>query len=240
MNIYLDTEFIESFSRPSIFCKSRHFIDLISIGVVSDTGNHYTAISKEYNYNDANDWVKEHVIIPLYLKTVPPAKRNGINEMNFQKFYGLSNKMIADNLKRFVYAQSLPEDLIDPPADLFPTDINFYGYFCDYNWVVLCSLYGKMIDLPKGYPMYCRDLKQILDERVEKLDWYYGRDIWSNTGVLGQGPIQAGDYRATFKEKLEVVKKRMPGYPQDDNEHSALDDALWNKALHNFILTSFH
>lgn len=37
----------------------------------------------------------------------------------------------------------------------------FWSYFAAYDWVVLCQLYGKMIDLPKGWPMYCRDLKQL-------------------------------------------------------------------------------
>jgi len=41
----------------------------------------------------------------------------------------------------------------------------FWGYYADYDWVALCQLYGRMIDLPKGWPMYCRDLKQLLDER---------------------------------------------------------------------------
>jgi 3' exoribonuclease, RNase T-like len=39
----------------------------------------------------------------------------------------------------------------------------FWAYYADYDWVVLCQLYGCMIDLPKGWPMYCRDLKQLLD-----------------------------------------------------------------------------
>jgi 3' exoribonuclease, RNase T-like len=37
-----------------------------------------------------------------------------------------------------------------------------WGYFADYDWVVFCQLYGRMIDLPKGFPMYCLDLKQEL------------------------------------------------------------------------------
>ncbi len=41
----------------------------------------------------------------------------------------------------------------------------FWGYYADYDWVVLCQLFGRMIDLPKGWPMYCRDVKQLLDER---------------------------------------------------------------------------
>lgn len=40
----------------------------------------------------------------------------------------------------------------------------FWGWFADYDWVVLCQLFGRMIDLPIGWPMYCRDLKQITDE----------------------------------------------------------------------------
>ncbi len=41
----------------------------------------------------------------------------------------------------------------------------FWAYFSDYDWVVLCQLYGRMLDLPEGWPMYCRDLKQELDRR---------------------------------------------------------------------------
>lgn len=39
----------------------------------------------------------------------------------------------------------------------------FWAYYADYDWVVLCQLFGRMIELPKGWPMYCRDLKQEAD-----------------------------------------------------------------------------
>lgn len=39
----------------------------------------------------------------------------------------------------------------------------FWGYYADYDWVGLCQLYGRMIDLPRGWPMYCRDVKQLCD-----------------------------------------------------------------------------
>lgn len=35
-----------------------------------------------------------------------------------------------------------------------------WGYFSDYDWVVFCQLFGTMMDLPEGFPMYCLDLKQ--------------------------------------------------------------------------------
>ena len=39
----------------------------------------------------------------------------------------------------------------------------FWAWYADYDWVALCQLYGRMIDLPKGWPMYCRDFKQTVD-----------------------------------------------------------------------------
>ena len=37
----------------------------------------------------------------------------------------------------------------------------FWAWYADYDWVVLCGLYGRMVDLPAGWPMYCKDLKQL-------------------------------------------------------------------------------
>lgn len=41
----------------------------------------------------------------------------------------------------------------------------FWAYYADYDWVVLCQLFGRMIDLPKGWPMFCRDVQQLRVER---------------------------------------------------------------------------
>ncbi len=38
-----------------------------------------------------------------------------------------------------------------------------WAYYADYDWVVFCQLFGTMTDLPKGFPMYCQDLKQWCD-----------------------------------------------------------------------------
>lgn len=39
----------------------------------------------------------------------------------------------------------------------------FWGYYADYDWVVFAQIFGTMMDLPKGWPMYCRDIKQLAD-----------------------------------------------------------------------------
>lgn len=43
-------------------------------------------------------------------------------------------------------------------------DPEFWAYYADYDWVALCQLFGTMMDLPDGWPMYCRDFKQVIDE----------------------------------------------------------------------------
>lgn len=36
----------------------------------------------------------------------------------------------------------------------------FWAYFAAYDWVVLCQLYGRMLDVPTGWPHFCCDLRQ--------------------------------------------------------------------------------
>ena len=55
--------------------------------------------------------------------------------------------------------EEIAADLIDFMGD----KPEIWAYYADYDWVVLCQLFGRMIDLPKGWPMYCRDLKQLAD-----------------------------------------------------------------------------
>lgn len=51
-------------------------------------------------------------------------------------------------------------DLVDFVAD-GKHKPEFWAYYGDYDWVVLCQLYGTMMDLPKGWPMFAMDVKQL-------------------------------------------------------------------------------
>jgi hypothetical protein len=43
-------------------------------------------------------------------------------------------------------------------AGVAPT---FWAWYADYDWVALCQLYGRMIDLPRTWPMFCKDFRQV-------------------------------------------------------------------------------
>ncbi len=102
------------------------------------------------------------------------------------------------------------------------TNPEFYAYYADYDWVAFCWLFGKMMDLPKGFPMYCRDLKQMLDEKIQ---YYYDFN--------GDGRIYYGETKNDFIYADKI--KEHPYYPKQENVHNALADACWNKKLHEFL-----
>lgn len=220
MNFFIDTEFIESFHKPFLG-KKRHFIDLISIGIVREDGECLYLISSEYNYNDADPWVRENVILPLYLSTVHGDQRNHIHVENFHKRIGFTNVEIAKKIALF-------SALYDP---------TFYAYYADYDWVLFCSLFGTMMKLPKTFPMYCRDLKQMLDESLMAEFPINGQLVNLLHSTLDSKYVIEIRALKTLKEKLDWVKKYCRDYPKQENEHSALDDARWNLKLFNFIKT---
>jgi len=102
----------------------------------------------------------------------------------------------------------------------------FYGYYSDYDWVVFCWLFGRMIDLPKGFPMYCIDLKQMFDDRASK---YNRNDFFTAMDFKDENLAEL-----TQEEKVKHLKMHV-SYPSQTNEHNALFDAKWNMDLYKFI-----
>jgi hypothetical protein len=112
------------------FIEDGKTIDLISIGMVREDSEKLYLVSSEYDASKASQWVKDNV-----LKYIHPYG---------QKY---TRKEIAETVRNFVLNGE-----VDKPE--------FWAYYADYDWVVLCQLFGTMMDLPKGFPMYCNDLKQ--------------------------------------------------------------------------------
>lgn len=128
---FIDTEFIEDGKT----------IELISIGIVADSGKELYAISTEFDESKASNWVKENVIAQLEPKDSDKSTLSRIWK---------SRSCIREQILEFVESnQGKPE---------------FWGYYADYDWVVFCQLFGTMMDLPNSFPMYCCDIKQWCDQ----------------------------------------------------------------------------
>lgn len=239
MKYFMDCEFIEGFKKPirwlptiGNFNKPYHSIHLISIGIVCEDGREYYAIGNEFNPDDANEWVKENVLNKL-LDRFELHDCGAIEAPIVKHDTWKSNKQIAKEIIDFVYpnyylyAKSIPKEKIMniiinklesgkwvEDKYLIP---EFYAYYADYDWVVFCSLFGTMMDLPKAFPMYCRDLKQMID------DICMSDKRWEGT-CNG------------FEKRLALIKS-WEDYPKQTNEHNALADAKWNFELFKFLKT---
>ena len=163
--------------------------------------------------------------------------------------YGKNNKQIAEEIKEFckpieghpylVGIDSYEEVNIGRENTIIPakhwtetigerTAPKFYGYYSDYDWVVFCWLFGKMIDLPKGFPMYCIDLKQTLDEKA----W----STYCNNGTLNsETSLEERLKYLKGESNTHLIEPNKPKYPKQTNEHNALADARWNYELYKFL-----
>lgn len=133
MKYFFDTEFIEDGKT----------IDLLSIGIISEDGREFYAESSEADWSKANDWVKENVLPHM---------------LSYRKLEGGFTRA-CDAVSRATIRQAVME-FCDPEKYGKP---EFWAYYADYDWVTFCQLFGTMMDLPKGFPMYCRDIKQLCD-----------------------------------------------------------------------------
>ncbi|NJO65786.1 MAG: 3'-5' exoribonuclease [Richelia sp. RM2_1_2] len=53
------------------------------------------------------------------------------------------------------------KDIAQDIIEFCHSEPEFWAYYADYDWVVLCQLFGTMMDLPSSFPMYCNDIKQL-------------------------------------------------------------------------------
>lgn len=224
------------------------------------TYREYYAISKDFNLKEAWNrvqyisfgkddkhkvkeyWIRENILKPIYRElkykddknTSSTILINGkdytehtFNYSNLKKLitkFGKSNQQIAKEVKEFCdkgCKWNYPNK---------ENEIQFYGYFSDYDWVVFCWLFGKMIDLPNGFPMLALDIKQELD-RI--LNLKSNIQIGNYERIVRNGTFMIQE-TYSFDERINIIK-HLPNYPKQTNEHSAIHDARWTKKLHEFL-----
>jgi hypothetical protein len=182
-------------------------------------------------------WLRENVLKPIFMELA----KNRNTDYDFIGFitekdftyknlktlivrYGKSNKQIAKEIESFTKKVKVEENEKGrfhigtdnsektTKANIVWDKPEFYAYYADYDLVAFCWLFGKMMDLPNSFPMYCKDLKQIFDEKQIII-----------SDITRPEPKFIGNL------------KQHPNYPKQENEHNAIADARWNKKLYEFL-----
>lgn len=117
------------------FIEDGRVIDLVSIGVVAEDGREFYRCNTSCKLHLASPWVRENV-----LPSLP-----GYGDAAWVRRGDIGPALVA-----FVGADTQPE---------------FWAYYADYDWVAMCQLFGTMVHLPRHFPRWCRDLKQLSADR---------------------------------------------------------------------------
>lgn len=140
-----DLEFIEY--RHSLFRK-RCTIELISIALVCEDGREYYAVNRDMPKRRIRKhlWLMQNVVPHL------PKPHGDWNLhmpeswlFNYRDPAVKPEKQIADEVAAFI--QATP-------------DVELWANYGAYDHVRLCWLWGLMVDLPPGVPMYTNDIQQ--------------------------------------------------------------------------------
>ena len=142
MRIFYDCEFLED----------GRTIDLISIGMVREDGAEYYAVSRDASKRRLRRRIRRH---PWLMANVVPSLPKAFGDARlYQPKRWLFNysdpcvkprTQIAREVSGFIQATPDPQ---------------MWAWYAAYDHVALCQLWGRMIELPKGVPMWTNDLKQ--------------------------------------------------------------------------------
>lgn len=135
IKIFYDCEFLENGST----------IRLISIGMVREDGKGLYRVVYDYSLlKDVwnHDWLRRNVFPSLPYQMTEDGIAMDHAHLDYKEI--ASRDEIAADIKRFVLDTPNPE---------------LWAYYSAYDHVALCQLYGRMLDLPSGFPMFSYDLK---------------------------------------------------------------------------------
>jgi hypothetical protein len=121
LRFFYDCEFIED----------GRTIDLVSIGVVDETGREYYAVSTEFDPSRAIEWVRRNVLDKLPSPGDPAWRTRAQIRSDLLAFFTATGKQVE-----------------------------LWAWMSAYDHVVLCQLWGDMRALPRPIPRFTHELRQ--------------------------------------------------------------------------------
>jgi len=202
-------------------------------------------VVNEWQINERHEkvfWIRENVLKPIWREFFIDCElsfhvygrksalifEEDVNKGSYDEFftfdslrsllnkYGKTREQIAQEVFEFCTGDTITIEK-SKFYDVRHPEIELYGYYSSYDHVCFSWLFGKMIDLPNGFPMYTRDLKQTFDEKCEE------KALWC-----------AAYHNGGYKDLKDYLIKEKD-YPKQVDSHHSLSDARWNRELYKFL-----
>ena len=138
MKVFYDTEFLEDGKT----------IDLISIGMVAEDGRELYLVNRDAPWKriKKHEWLMVNVVPKL-----PQPHGDWRNHMPKRWLIDFHNPHVRGRLEISV----MVTDFLRATPD-----VELWADYAAYDHVALCQLFGPMMALPDGVPMWTNDLRQ--------------------------------------------------------------------------------
>lgn len=146
MRYFYDCEFIED----------GRTIDLVSIGIVADNGREYYAVNRDMPVRRIrkHKWLMDNVVPSL-----PKGQGDRRNHVPRRWLFDYADPIVKP---RKQIAREVADFILNSERALtgMLPDVELWADYGAYDHVVLCQLWGPMIALPEGMPMWTHDIQQ--------------------------------------------------------------------------------
>lgn len=144
MKVFYDFEFLEDY----------HTIDPISVGMVREDGRELYIVFRDFDTLAVakHQWLMENVMPYIgheeYTSHVTGTGQP-VRDLTITDPAAMSKQEARNAILAFV-------------DDIWP---EFWAWYGAYDHVALCSLFGTMVDLPRKFPMFTRDIRQLWEAK---------------------------------------------------------------------------
>lgn len=141
---FYDTEFLDDGQT----------IELISIGIVDDQRNEYYAVNADCDFSRIrdDDWLWANVVPSL------PTTKHSWDDPNQGRLITTLDTSVACVKPKWVIANEVRDFILNWPQRRLWAD------YAAYDHVALAQLWGPMVKLPDGIPMWTHDIEQLLEQ----------------------------------------------------------------------------
>ncbi|MFF5615362.1 hypothetical protein ACFY7B_20815 [Streptomyces albidoflavus] len=140
------------------FLEDGRTIELISIGMVADGGREYYAVNRDMPVRKIrkHQWLMENVVPSL-----PKGAGDRRNHVPKSWLFDYADPAVKRR-------DRIADDVMDFIRAAGP-DVELWANYGAYDHVALAQLWGPMIALPEGVPMFTHDIQQ--EARRQGLSW---------------------------------------------------------------------